>query len=144
MRSGSTTGQWLVLLWLCLGPATAAAVPEIVKPMGYLPAVWQQHWSDPPPPTPLAESSPRGDACAGKSKNLTAAECTAWVLLYDGTGGATQWTNCGANRLDPCGCSYVDSGTHGVTCGADGQHTLKLYSTLACARCWCGCCGSAW
>jgi hypothetical protein len=49
-------------------------------------------------------------------------------MLYDETGGATQWTYCGANRLDPCGCSYGDAGqTHGVTCSANGQHILKLY-----------------
>jgi hypothetical protein len=56
------------------------------------------------------------------------AEQAAWESLYDGTGGATQWTNCGANRQDPCGCSYVasDKNTYGVTCSADGQHILKL------------------
>jgi predicted outer membrane repeat protein len=56
------------------------------------------------------------------------AEQAAWVSLYDGTGGATQWTNCGDNRLDPCGCTWVDAGevTRGVTCSADGQHILRL------------------
>jgi hypothetical protein len=57
------------------------------------------------------------------------AEQAAWESLYDGTGGATQWTNCKANRLDPCGCSYVDSKSkapRGVTCSADDQHILKL------------------
>ena len=47
--------------------------------------------------------------CTGTSANLNTAECTAWQSLYDGTGGATQWTHCGANRLDPCACSYVGS-----------------------------------
>jgi hypothetical protein len=66
--------------------------------------------------------------CGGSSSKLPAAECTAWVSLYDGTGGATQWTNCGDNRLDPCACSYVDSSknTRGVTCSADRQHVLQL------------------
>jgi hypothetical protein len=53
----------------------------------------------------------------------------AWESLYDGTGGATQWTNCKANRQDPCGCRYVDSRykrTRGVTCSADGQYILTL------------------
>jgi hypothetical protein len=72
------------------------------------------------PPRPL-------DACANSSANLAAAECTAWLSLYDGTGGATQWTHCQANRLDPCNCSYVASGhPRGVTCSADGQHILEL------------------
>jgi hypothetical protein len=79
-----------------------------------------------PPPAPSAVSSPLGDACTGSSLNLAAVQCTAWASLYDGTGGATQWTGCKANRLDPCNCSYVYSGTRGVTCSADGQHILKL------------------
>ena len=82
-----------------------------------------------PPPAPPAMSSPPLDACANSSSNLAAAECTAWVSLYDGTGGATQWAHCGANRLDPCGCSYVDSAfkqTRGVTCSKDHRHIPKL------------------
>ena len=81
-----------------------------------------------PPPAPPAVSSPLGDACTGSSLNLSAAQCTAWTSMYDGTGGATQWTNCGANRLDPCGCSYVDAGNRarGVTCSSNGQHILEL------------------
>jgi hypothetical protein len=75
--------------------------------------------------------SPLLDACVGSSSNLAAADCTAWLSLYDGTGGATQWTNCGANwaRVDPCGCSWWDSKwqlNRGVTCSADGQHILTL------------------
>jgi hypothetical protein len=62
---------------------------------------------------------------------LAPADKKAWESLYDGTGGATQWTHCGANRLDPCGCSYVDtqyicSASCGVNCSADGQHILEL------------------
>jgi hypothetical protein len=72
--------------------------------------------------------------CAyGPPKNCVPvpAEQAAWESLYDGTGGATQWTNCGANRQDPCGCSYGDGGNprgvpRGVTCSADGQHILEL------------------
>jgi hypothetical protein len=50
------------------------------------------------------------------------------MSLYDGTGGAMQWTHCGANRLDPCGCSYADANKNnrGVTCSADDQHILQL------------------
>jgi hypothetical protein len=67
--------------------------------------------------------------CTGSSYSLAQAECTAWISLFDNTnGGATQWTHCGANRLDPCGCSYVDANKdpRGVTCSADGQHILQL------------------
>jgi hypothetical protein len=60
------------------------------------------------------------------------AEQAAWEALYDGTGGATQWTNCKANRQDPCGCRWntYDSKhnkvTSGVNCSTDGQHILRL------------------
>jgi hypothetical protein len=70
------------------------------------------------------------DVCEGSSKNIDAAECTAWVSLYDGTGGLTQWANCGSKRLDPCGCRYNDSiyqppRERGVFC-PDGKHILQL------------------
>ena len=60
------------------------------------------------------------------TKCLAPADKAAWESLYDGTGGATQWTGCKANRLDPCNCSYVAIGTRGVTCSADGHHILEL------------------
>ena len=65
---------------------------------------------------------------ATSEATLVPAEQAAWEALFDGTGGATQWTHCGTNRLDPCGCRYVDSrkNTCGVTCSADVQHILKL------------------
>ena len=80
------------------------------------------------PPAPPLVSSALDDVCTGSSSKLAAAECAAWVSLYNGTGGATSWTHCGANRLDPCGCSYTtaDKVTRGVTCSADGQHILEL------------------
>ena len=37
------------------------------------------------------------------SSDLSAAECSAWVDLYDKAGGA-GWTRCSQNRLDPCAC----------------------------------------
>ena len=95
----------------------AAAAPEIVKPVDLIP--------------PPAVSSML-DACTGSSVNLAAVECAAWVALYDvtggATGGATQWAWCGANRLDPCGCSYLAANkvTRGVTCSADGHNILLL------------------
>jgi hypothetical protein len=72
---------------------------------------------------------PDSAACAqGPPTNCVPvpAEQAAWESLYDGTGGATHWAHCAANRLDPCGCSYVSRWTRGVTCSADGQHILKL------------------
>jgi hypothetical protein len=64
--------------------------------------------------------------CTGSSGNLPQAECTAWISIFDKTGGL-QWSNCKASRLDPCSCSYMSAGnTRGVTCSADGQHILKL------------------
>ena len=38
------------------------------------------------------------------SSDLSAAECSAWVDLYDKAGGA-GWTDCSQNRLDPCACN---------------------------------------
>jgi hypothetical protein len=74
-----------------------------------------------------AVAAPGG--CAGSSANLAAVECTAWVSLYDGTGGATHWTNCSTYRLDPCGCRYSrGEWDYGVNCSEDDghQHILKL------------------
>ena len=72
----------------------------------------------------LAAAAP--DACTGMSSNLAAAECTGWVSLYDGTGGATSWTGCRANRLDPCACRFKKSGVAYTACSVDGQHILTL------------------
>ena len=38
------------------------------------------------------------------SSDLSAAECSAWVDLYDKAGGA-GWTACSQYRLDPCACN---------------------------------------
>jgi hypothetical protein len=46
------------------------------------------------------------DTCTGTSAGLPAAECSAWLDMYDGTGGPS-WTICSSSRLDPCSCSYV-------------------------------------
>ena len=82
-----------------------------------------------PPPAPPAMSSPPLGACANSSAKLAPAECTAWVSLYDRTGGSIpgDWIHCKTNRLDPCGCRYRWAGTIvGVNSSADGQHILKL------------------
>jgi hypothetical protein len=66
--------------------------------------------------------------CGSSSSSIMPAEQAAWTSLYDGTGGATQWTNCGCNRLDPCGCRYIDQykAIRGVQCSGDRKHILKL------------------
>jgi hypothetical protein len=40
-------------------------------------------------------------ACVGSSADLNAADCAAWIDLFDGTGGL-KWATCTTNRLDPC------------------------------------------
>jgi hypothetical protein len=74
------------------------------------------------------------EVCTGKSANLMQAECTAWVSIFDKTGGP-QWSHCSDSRLDPCNCSYFasDGGgrtgyTHHVVCasGSDGKHIEKM------------------
>ena len=45
-----------------------------------------------------------GDTGCSTSSDLSAAECSAWVDLYDKAGGA-GWTHCSQNRLDPCACN---------------------------------------
>ena len=55
------------------------------------------------------------DVCIGSSVGVPAGECAAWTGLYDTTAGA-QWTDCTADRLDPCACGRVTcSHTSGVT-----------------------------
>ena len=60
------------------------------------------------------------------SSDLSAAECSAWVDLYDQAGGA-GWTYCSQNRLDPCAC--FDNGVVGVMC-QNSQITL-MYARAA-------------
>jgi hypothetical protein len=61
------------------------------------------------------------DACTGTSAGLPAAECSAWLDLYDKNGGPS-WAHCSSNRLDPCSCTWF-----GVVC-TDGHITkLALY-----------------
>jgi hypothetical protein len=75
--------------------------------------------------------------CHGKSANLAQAECTAWVSIFDKTGGP-HWNNCKDSRLDPCGrcawradgpvCNNCPNGTL-LKCSTDGMHItwMNLY-----------------
>ena len=60
------------------------------------------------------------------SSDLSAAECSAWVDLYDKAGGA-GWTDCSQNRLDPCAC---DGGNGVVEC----QNSQITYMYARAAR----------
>ena len=77
--------------------ATATAATEPAKPLleveGSFPA---PHTEGPPPAASNSTLSLPGralaitagaDACTGNSTGLPAAECSAWLDLYDGTGG---------------------------------------------------------
>ena len=55
------------------------------------------------------------------SAALPAAECEAWVALFDATNG-TQWSSCNSTRLDPCAC---DDGRSAVMCAND--HVTELF-----------------
>ena len=59
-------------------------------------------------------------ACAGASVNLSATQCDGWIALFDATTG-TGWSECSADRLDPCSCGEDadDDGTPRVQCSGD-------------------------
>jgi Leucine-rich repeat (LRR) protein len=87
-----------------------------------LPADSDQCKGGPPkcvgPPTP-------NTPCTGgaHSAALPLAECSAWLALFDATKG-THWSECSANRLDPCGCNQgYDQG--GLCAG--GGHIIWLH-----------------
>jgi hypothetical protein len=76
----------------------------------------------PPSPAP-------GNTCTGASTQLPAAQCTAWIKLYDSTGGK-GWTRCQlkmkrpANlRTDPCGCQ---AGSTSAVCNPDRTTVVNL------------------
>ena len=68
-----------------------------------------------------------GDSGCSTSSDLSAAECSAWVDLYDKAGGA-GWTDCSQNRLDPCACD-VNAG--GVECQNSQITTMYARARLA-------------
>ena len=64
------------------------------------------------------------DACTGTSAGLPAAECSAWLDMYDGTGGPS-WAHCSSNRLDPCSCGGLAC-TDGHITGLDlGSNNMQ-------------------
>ena len=64
-------------------------------------------------------------ACAGASVNLSATQCDGWIALFDATTG-TEWSECNAHRLDPCGCGEDadDDGTPRVQCSGDVNRSI--------------------
>ena len=75
--------------------------------------------------TSPACSTPGQGGCS-TSSDLSAAECSAWVDLYDKAGGA-GWTDCSQNRLDPCACNGA---TYGVVECQNSQITY-MYARAA-------------
>ena len=66
-------------------------------------------------------------SCTGKSSNLDARECAAWVDFFDSTGMATgegEYGSCPQNRLDPCACATPGGGA--VMCSPDGKSITEL------------------
>ena len=68
-----------------------------------------------------------GDPNCSTSSDLSAAECSAWVDLYDQAGGA-GWTGCSQNRLDPCACN------NGYGNGVECQNSQITYMYARAAR----------
>jgi Leucine-rich repeat (LRR) protein len=54
--------------------------------------------------------------CSGTSVNLTTADCSAWINVYDNLQGQ-NWKACSENREDPCLC--VGDGGLQVTCAGE-------------------------
>jgi hypothetical protein len=71
-------------------------------------------------PTPAPMPTPTVQ-CTSASAGLSAAECTAWISVFDNTGG-TQWNRCRDSRLDPCGSCLASKVplALGVECGKNG------------------------
>ena len=72
--------------------------------------------------SPSCEGSP---GCS-TSSDLSAAECSAWVDLYDKAGGA-GWTNFSQNRLDPCAC--YDN--YGIAVECQNSQITLMYARAA-------------
>jgi hypothetical protein len=57
-----------------------------------------------------AALNPRQEVCTGSSTNLTASECKAWQLFYDGLDWSAQMQGCAGNRNTPCDCGVNATG----------------------------------
>jgi hypothetical protein len=61
--------------------------------------------------------------CTGLSAGLPAAECNAWLDLFDGTRG-DFWKDCSSHRLDPCAAGGEQD--NGVYCSRDNGHIESI------------------
>jgi hypothetical protein len=65
--------------------------------------------------------------CVGKSVDLAAKECAAWIDLFDATQG-TSWTkSCSNTRLDPCSCTSARPDYDFIEVICEGGHVTYLY-----------------
>ena len=94
----------MIFAALALTFVVAAAAAGLAQPL------LEMEGSFPVPPTVASNSTlslpgralaAGADACTGNSTGLPAAECSAWLDMYDKTGGPS-WRYCSSNRLDPC------------------------------------------
>ena len=76
----------------------------------------------PPSPSP----APVG-TCDGSSSGLPAAECNAWLTIYDTMDGK-NWRGCSYGRTDPCGyntCGLITCNNNHVTGMSLGNNYLR-------------------
>ena len=101
----------LALTFVVAATATAATglAKQLLEMEGSLPA---PHTEGPPPAASNSTLSLPGralaagaDACTGQSVNLPAVECSAWLDLYDGTGGTGSGVlNATVSVIEQCAC----------------------------------------
>jgi hypothetical protein len=72
--------------------------------------------------TLIAFSQAGNVSCSGSSAGLSRADCTAWLDLFDSTGGK-NWTHCSSQRTDPCSCEELG---HAVKCTGDRITSIRL------------------
>jgi hypothetical protein len=70
------------------------------------------------------------NACTGNSMQLPAAQCNAWIKLFDATDGP-HWNYCVSLRTDPCSCKGFMNRYQ--FCSVDGTTVITMYvcSSLA-------------
>jgi Leucine-rich repeat (LRR) protein/serine/threonine protein kinase len=74
-----------------------------------------------------APPSPTFGVCTGSSAKMSQSDCAAFQAVFDKTGG-TAWSNCSANRNDPCACRYAASDSAGeVGCTGGRITTMVLH-----------------
>jgi hypothetical protein len=80
----------------------------------------------PCPPLPNA----KGNKCTGSSTQLPAAQCNAWIKLFEATDGP-HWNYCTESRTDPCSCKGFQSRSQFCNADATGVVKMYVYSSLA-------------